>query len=151
MRGHRSRIRARPPKKAAVPFAFCFRAKKRSVFCGPMIIVRPIRKRICGRVGQLGRTSAFQGGRSYVSHGKPATDRQLHLERLVCGKGGTYMARSKKSITPPMRKKPPEPASAPIDHQCARARIERKPTTRAENDPNLCNSCQRPSRTGSEA
>lgn len=35
-----------PAKKAAVPFAFCFRAKKSSVFCGPIMIVRPMRKRI---------------------------------------------------------------------------------------------------------
>lgn len=35
----------RPPKKAAVPRAFCLRAKKRSVFWGPIIIVRPMRKR----------------------------------------------------------------------------------------------------------
>ncbi len=46
IRGHLRRIRAKPPKKAAVPFAFCFRAKKRSVFWGPMMIVRPMRKRI---------------------------------------------------------------------------------------------------------
>lgn len=46
MSGHRRRMRARPPKKAAVPLAFCFRAKKRSVFCGPMMMVRPMRNRI---------------------------------------------------------------------------------------------------------
>ena len=46
IRGHLRRIRIRPAKKAAVPFAFCFLAKKRRVFCGPIIIVRPIRKRI---------------------------------------------------------------------------------------------------------
>lgn len=46
MSGHRSRISSRPAKKAAVPLAFCLRAKKRSVFWGPMIMVRPIRKRI---------------------------------------------------------------------------------------------------------
>lgn len=43
---HRRRMRTRPPKKAAVPRAFCFRAKKRRVFWGPIIIVRPMRKRI---------------------------------------------------------------------------------------------------------
>jgi hypothetical protein len=42
----RMRIRNRPPKKAAVPFSFCRRAKKSAVFWGPIIIVRPIRKRI---------------------------------------------------------------------------------------------------------
>ena len=44
--GHRSRISASPAKKAAVPLSFCLRAKKRAVFCGPMMMVRPIRKRI---------------------------------------------------------------------------------------------------------
>jgi hypothetical protein len=52
MSGHRSRISASPPKKAAVPLAFCFRAKKRAVFCGPMMIVRPMRKRIYPRGGR---------------------------------------------------------------------------------------------------
>lgn len=46
IRGHRIRMSARPPKKAAVPFAFCLRAKKRRVLEGPMMMVRPIRKRI---------------------------------------------------------------------------------------------------------
>lgn len=46
--GHRSRISASPAKKAAVPLSFCLRAKKAVVFCGPMMIVRPIRKRIWG-------------------------------------------------------------------------------------------------------
>lgn len=51
MNVHRMRISARPTKNAAVPLAFCFRAKKRRVFCGPMMIVRPMRKRIwCVRV-----------------------------------------------------------------------------------------------------
>jgi hypothetical protein len=40
------RMRNRPMKNAAVPLSFCRRAKKRRVFCGPIIIVRPIRKRI---------------------------------------------------------------------------------------------------------
>lgn len=39
-------ISVRPAKKAAVPLAFCFLAKKKNVFCGPMMIVRPMRKRI---------------------------------------------------------------------------------------------------------
>lgn len=47
IRGHRSNMRTRPAKNAAVPFAFCFLAKKSSVFCGPIIMVSPIRKRIC--------------------------------------------------------------------------------------------------------
>ena len=42
----RMSISARPTKKAAVPLSFCLRAKKRTVFCGPIIIVRPIKKRI---------------------------------------------------------------------------------------------------------
>lgn len=45
--GQRSKIRASPPKKAAVPFIFCLRAKNRRVLAGPMITVRPMRKRIC--------------------------------------------------------------------------------------------------------
>lgn len=44
--GQRNRMSVKPPKKAAVPFAFCLRAKKRRVLEGPMIMVRPIRKRI---------------------------------------------------------------------------------------------------------
>jgi hypothetical protein len=44
--GHRIRISVRPPKKAAVPLALFFRAKKRSVFWGPIMMVNPIRKRI---------------------------------------------------------------------------------------------------------
>lgn len=47
MNVHRMRISVRPAKNAAVPLAFCLRAKKRSVFWGPMMMVRPIRKRIC--------------------------------------------------------------------------------------------------------
>lgn len=49
--GHRSRMRASPAKNAAVPFAFCFLAKKSSVFWGPIIMVSPIRKRICSSRG----------------------------------------------------------------------------------------------------
>jgi len=44
----RQRIMRRPTKKAAVPFSFCLRAKKSSVLEGPIIMVRPRRKRICG-------------------------------------------------------------------------------------------------------
>lgn len=36
----------RPRKKAPVPLAFCLRAKKSNVFCGPMMMVKPMRKRI---------------------------------------------------------------------------------------------------------
>jgi hypothetical protein len=39
-------MRVRPAKKAAVPRAFCLREKKRRVLWGPMMIVRPMRKRI---------------------------------------------------------------------------------------------------------
>lgn len=45
--GHFIRMSASPPKNAAVPFALFLRAKNRSVFWGPMIMVRPMRKRIC--------------------------------------------------------------------------------------------------------
>lgn len=43
--GHRIRMSARPPKNAAVPLALFFLAKKRRVFWGPMMIVKPMRKR----------------------------------------------------------------------------------------------------------
>jgi hypothetical protein len=43
---HFINISVRPAKNAAVPFAFCFLAKNRNVFWGPMMIVRPMRKRI---------------------------------------------------------------------------------------------------------
>jgi len=46
MSAHFMRINVRPPKKAAVPLSFCLRAKKTRVFCGPMMIVKPMRKRI---------------------------------------------------------------------------------------------------------
>lgn len=49
MKVHRMRMRSRPAKKAAVPFAFCRRAKKSKVFCGPIMMVRPMRKRIWAR------------------------------------------------------------------------------------------------------
>lgn len=51
---HFIRIKISPAKKAAVPLSFCRRAKKRRVFCGPMIMVRPMRKRIYAkRLGRL--------------------------------------------------------------------------------------------------
>lgn len=46
MNVHFMRINRSPTKKAAVPLAFCLRAKKRSVLWGPMMMVRPMRKRI---------------------------------------------------------------------------------------------------------
>lgn len=46
MNAHRNSMRQSPAKKAAVPLSFCRRAKKRSVFWGPIMIVRPMRKRI---------------------------------------------------------------------------------------------------------
>ena len=49
--GQRKRMSVRPAKKAAVPLAFCLRAKKRRVLAGPIMMVRPIRKRIWGRGG----------------------------------------------------------------------------------------------------
>jgi len=52
----RMRIRKRPMKNAAVPFNFCLRAKKESVFWGPIIIVRPMRNKIyMERSGRLKR------------------------------------------------------------------------------------------------
>lgn len=47
IKAHRSNIRVMPATKAAVPFSFCLRAKKMSVFWKPMIIVRPMINRIC--------------------------------------------------------------------------------------------------------
>ncbi|RDL31445.1 uncharacterized protein BP5553_09654 [Venustampulla echinocandica] len=44
--GQRSRINKSPAKKAAVPLSFWRRAKKRAVFWGPIIMVRPMRNRI---------------------------------------------------------------------------------------------------------
>jgi hypothetical protein len=40
-------ISVMPSANAAVPFHFCLRAKKESVFVVPIRSVRPIRKRIC--------------------------------------------------------------------------------------------------------
>jgi hypothetical protein len=50
-KAQRMRISVIPAAKAAVPFHFCRRAKKASVFWVPMIKVRPIRKRICRSSG----------------------------------------------------------------------------------------------------
>jgi hypothetical protein len=47
MNAQRINIRQSPAKNDAVPLSFCLRAKKRSVFWGPIIMVKPIRKRIC--------------------------------------------------------------------------------------------------------
>lgn len=44
---HRNKISSIPVANAAVPRHFCRRVKNRSVFCGPMVNGRPIRKRIC--------------------------------------------------------------------------------------------------------
>ena len=62
MSAQRIKIRKRPPKKAAVPFSFCRRAKKRAVFWGPIIIVRPIRKRILGVLVLLWSRRWEEGG-----------------------------------------------------------------------------------------
>lgn len=80
----RIKIIVRPAKKAAVPLAFCLRAKKRSVFWGPMMIFRPMRKRIYTLYQLLldffpffekesKSPASFGGARgvSYISHGKP--------------------------------------------------------------------------------
>jgi len=122
MKVHRRRMRARPTKKAAVPLAFCLRAKKRSVFCGPMMMVRPMRKRIYsggkGKVcvlvvfygfGGLGRGSRKGGRGGFVHCPWQACGSRVSI-CLQCSQsrcGSAYMARSKKSITPPMRNKPP--------------------------------------------
>ena len=47
---HRKRMRRIPAAKASVPLSFCRRAKKRKVFCRPIVRVRPMRKRIYGGV-----------------------------------------------------------------------------------------------------
>jgi hypothetical protein len=62
---HRKNMRRMPAKKAAVPLAFCFRAKKRSVFCGPMMIVRPIRNSIC-RGSRSGQGSSTTGVSKWI-------------------------------------------------------------------------------------
>jgi len=53
MKAQRIRMRKSPAKKAAVPFSFCRRAKKDKVFWGPIIMVRPIRKRIWRRLLEM--------------------------------------------------------------------------------------------------
>lgn len=67
--GHRKRMRTSPAKKAAVPLAFCLRAKKRRVLEGPIIMVRPMRKRIYRRrrrPGQYRQGEEVRGGQSRV-------------------------------------------------------------------------------------
>lgn len=61
--GHRNKISSRPRKNAAVPLAFCFRAKKRRVLWGPMMMVRPMRKRIWIRQSFLGGGNGSPQGR----------------------------------------------------------------------------------------
>lgn len=46
MKVQRMKIRIMPTAKASVPCHFCRRAKKSAVLAGPIIRVRPIRKRI---------------------------------------------------------------------------------------------------------
>lgn len=72
MKVQRQRIIRRPTKKAAVPFSFCLRAKKRSVLEGPIIIVRPRRKRIwevleVNESGERGRGKSAGRG-MYIAH-----------------------------------------------------------------------------------
>jgi hypothetical protein len=67
-KGQRRRMSEIPTRKAAVPFHFWRRAKKTAVFWGPIIRVRPIRKRIW-RVGALGSgVWSVEEGEAYVSH-----------------------------------------------------------------------------------
>lgn len=47
MSGNRNKIRAKPPRNAAVPRHFCRRAKKSNVLCAPRRSDMPARKRIC--------------------------------------------------------------------------------------------------------
>jgi len=102
IRGHRSSMRASPAKKAAVPFAFCFLAKKSSVFCGPIIMVSPMRKRICSpawcevryigsRTGHRGTGS--QGGSAYISHRKPGEVPKGQLGEQPTKEGGLIALR----------------------------------------------------------
>jgi hypothetical protein len=56
----RIRMSDMPATNASVPFHFCFRAKKATVFVVPIMSVRPIMKRIYSEV--LGRL-LFVGGR----------------------------------------------------------------------------------------
>lgn len=77
----RKRMRASPAKKAAVPLAFCFRAKKRRVFWGPIMMVRPMRNRIWAGSSMLDRGGQRWGGGdntgAYVSHSKPKRKKRL--------------------------------------------------------------------------
>lgn len=91
--GHLNRISASPAKKAAVPLSFCLRAKKTSVFCGPMMMVRPMRKRICRGEGGLVRFGwGGGGGAGYVSHGEHGAVEEEHdaayEEEAACWGGG---------------------------------------------------------------
>lgn len=76
--GHLKRISASPAKKAAVPLSFCLRAKKTSVFCGPMMMVRPMRKRIWE--GSVSEVWVGEGGRrgGYISHGEHGAVEEEH-------------------------------------------------------------------------
>ena len=47
MVGHLRKTRRIPPKKQTVPRSLFLRAKKKNVFCGPMMRKRPPRKRTC--------------------------------------------------------------------------------------------------------
>ena len=55
-----------------MPLSFCLRAKKSAVFCGPMMMVRPIRKRICELGGKgvsygVGEIRGWEGG-THITH-----------------------------------------------------------------------------------
>lgn len=106
-KAHLIKIRKRPRKKAAVPLSFCLRAKKARVFWGPIIIVRPIRKSICGG-GVSGCWLEGKGGEegeTDVAHCEPGGEQVSRgIERREIR---TYIALSKNSRTPPIRKNPP--------------------------------------------
>ena len=106
MNDQRSRIKVIPAQNAAVPFSFCRLAKNSNVFCGPMIIVRPIKKRIY-RWGQM------RDGKEVVKNWPftfPIASLQEYLadRSFIKGNYRTYMALSKNIMTPPMRKNPPK-------------------------------------------
>lgn len=132
-------MRASPPKKAAVPFAFCLRAKNRRVFAGPIMIVRPMRKRIYSPARRVevsfelveGEKGAeCRSSRDRVRCPWRACEDEkawLVVLYVVVSKGTrrsrpgksdsacTYMARSKNIMTPPIKKKPPpEQKATPI-------------------------------------
>ena len=79
-RGQRNKMSRIPTMNAAVPLSFWRRAKKMKVFWGPMMRVRPIRKRIYTRCGillarrrevLLGRAASRErrdGGGTDISH-----------------------------------------------------------------------------------